>query len=77
MIGVVPGIHQVMHHQPMIQSDRNLDKLVCGDSVLDSRLSLKALNGGRQFLVYFAEQSNGVQLGIIGSQTLPRLQLAV
>jgi hypothetical protein len=57
MIGVVPGIHQVMHHQSMIQSDRKQDKLVCGDPILDSRLSLKVLKDARQFLVYFAEQS--------------------
>ena len=57
MFGVVPGVHQVMHHQSMSQSDRNQDKLVGGNSILDRRLSLKALNGARQFLVYFAEQS--------------------
>jgi hypothetical protein len=31
--------------------------LVCGNSILDGRLSLNALKGARQFLVYFAEQS--------------------
>jgi hypothetical protein len=31
--------------------------LVCGNSILDTCLSLKALKDALQFLVYFAEQS--------------------
>ncbi len=31
--------------------------MVCGNSILDTRLSLKALKDALQFLVYFAEQS--------------------
>ena len=60
MIGVVPGIHQVMHRQPLIQSGRNLDQLVCGNSILDTRLSLKAL-----------KDFNGAELNL--SESLDRL----
>ena len=44
-------------HLVTASSDLVFDKLICGNSILDTCLSLKTLKHALQFLVYFAEHS--------------------